>query len=161
MPTKKPTILVVEDEDDVRELVVELVEGTGLYTVIQASNGKEALKLIQSHKRWFGILPNRISCIITDIRMPEMDGVSLLEALRHKVEGSGFTPSIPVIFLSGYEDADKWKSAVANRVVEYIKKPLDDQEYQLLNAIERVVFNMEAESMAYYTRQEAIKNKRV
>lgn len=74
-------ILVIEDQDDVRATIREMLVRGG-YEVTEAANGKEALQLIEKHAP---------EAVITDILMPEMDG---LETIRHIVKNR---PHLPVI----------------------------------------------------------------
>jgi len=79
------TILVVDDEDDVREIAESMIDALG-YLVISAANGLTALRLFDE---------KRIDAILTDIRMPEMDGFQLAAAVRKR------NPSTPIVYVSG------------------------------------------------------------
>lgn len=81
------SILVVDDDDDVREVVVETLEHFG-YGVLQASSGEEALPMLASH--------HNIGLMITDIRMPGMSGLELAEHVRRS------HASVKIIVTSGY-----------------------------------------------------------
>lgn len=90
MPTPSPrpaTILVVDDEPQVRQLASRALEREG-YRVIQATDGLEALGLFTNDAR--------IDLLVTDVRMPHTDGIVLAAALRRRY------PAIPVLFVSGY-----------------------------------------------------------
>jgi len=82
-------ILVVDDEADFRRLVKEALPA---FAVIEAADGKEALGMIQEEK---------LDLVITDIRMPNMDGFGLLANLRSQF------PDLPVLAVSGYIDAEQ------------------------------------------------------
>jgi two-component system, cell cycle sensor histidine kinase and response regulator CckA len=84
------TILLVEDEAAVRTSVRRLLEWHG-YTVLEAANGAEALRVYQSH-------PNEIDLVLTDIMMPEMGGYELIERLREQRR------DLRVLFMSGYAE---------------------------------------------------------
>jgi|SRR4051812_35005321 two-component system cell cycle sensor histidine kinase/response regulator CckA len=86
------TILLVEDEDMLRGLIRELLELKG-YIVLEASQGVEALSLIQDHGA-------RVDLILTDVVMPHMSGSELVERLRKEY------PTLKVIFMSGYTGAN-------------------------------------------------------
>lgn len=95
MPMSQPgrgeeTILIVEDDHDVRKALDELLEGLG-YTVLSASNGKIALDRVNSHHE-------PIDLVITDVMMPVMDGRRLAEALMEII------PDIKIIYTTGYND---------------------------------------------------------
>ncbi|NOU35382.1 MAG: response regulator [Kiritimatiellaceae bacterium] len=78
-------ILVIEDDESVCRLFGQFLEGEG-FTVSQASNGKEGLALLKQQKP---------DLVITDIMMPEMDGLEVIRNLRHQHAG------LPVIAISG------------------------------------------------------------
>jgi DNA-binding NtrC family response regulator len=102
------TILVVEDEEQVRTLIVRLLEKRG-YAVESAENGRLAL---EAARRDF----NRISLVITDMIMPEMGGQALLEELRKE------RPALPVICMTGYSREELADSQTI-RDAAFIEKP--------------------------------------
>jgi CheY-like chemotaxis protein len=87
MPGKQPTILVVDDDDDVRFIAVETLTTIG-YDVVEASNGADALRMIAA-------IP-RIAVLFTDVVMPGMDGIVLAHEARKA------RPDITVLYSSGY-----------------------------------------------------------
>ncbi|MDX8396121.1 MAG: response regulator, partial [Mariprofundaceae bacterium] len=82
-------ILVVDDEDIVRETMNEILTDFG-YQVVTAEDGKQALDMFQEH-------PNNFSLLLTDLVMPNMDGRELAQEIRSIV------PTLPIIFSSGYD----------------------------------------------------------
>ncbi len=103
-------ILVVDDEDYIRSIVRERLEIAG-YEVEEAPNGKEALALIDAGPPF--------SVMLTDIRMPVMDGISLLrEATRR-------APEIAGIVMSAYAELDTAVSALKMGACDYITKPFN------------------------------------
>jgi two-component system cell cycle sensor histidine kinase/response regulator CckA len=106
-------ILVVDDEDTIRQFVRAVLERGG-YTVAVASNGDEALETIH---RWSPDL------LLTDIVMPGMSGIGLA-ARAHQLR-----PKMPVIFMSGY--ADQYETELSGSVC--LRKPFTPS--QLLVAI--------------------------
>lgn len=105
------TIMVVDDAVDIREVLKLYLKNAG-YRVLEAANGKEALRLLERET---------ISLMILDIMMPEMDGFDLIKAL-------GSSRAFPVIFLSA-------RSAVQDKIQglhlgadDYIEKPFDPGE---------------------------------
>ena len=86
------TILVVEDEQQVRTLIVRLLEKRG-YRVMQAQNGREALE-VASHSI------HEISLVITDLVMPEMGGQALIRELTKLREG------LPYLCMTGYSQEE-------------------------------------------------------
>jgi len=87
-PRGTESILLVEDEDAVRELVQRILEARG-YAVIEARNGGEGLKLCKSH-------PGQIDLLVTDVVMPELGGRELAEAALK------LRPGLKVVFMSGH-----------------------------------------------------------
>jgi PAS domain S-box-containing protein len=104
------TILAVEDEIEVRKLVVQILTGQG-YTVIEASDGKEAIKVARENSG------NKIHLLLTDVVMPGMSGRELAEtlALRHR--------DLKVLYMSGYTDNAIVNHGVLDEGVNYIQKP--------------------------------------
>jgi CheY-like chemotaxis protein len=82
------TILVAEDEDEIRRLVVRILENSG-FEVRSASRGARALILADHH---------RCDLLLTDVVMPEMSGPQLAAHMRQR------HPGVPVLFMSGYSD---------------------------------------------------------
>jgi two-component system, cell cycle sensor histidine kinase and response regulator CckA len=80
------TILLAEDHEAVREFLANILHGQG-YTVLDADRGTHALRLWERHE-------GPIHLLLTDIRMPEMDGMELAHRVRAK------QPTIPVLFMS-------------------------------------------------------------
>ncbi|MGY4760042.1 response regulator transcription factor [Paenibacillus caseinilyticus] len=120
-------ILIAEDEVWIRNGIVEMIERSGLNfkVVAQASNGVEAWNLINE------IWPN---VLITDIVMPEMDGLSVLrECDAYKL------PIVPIV-ISGYENFAYAKQAIRYGALEYLLKPVDLEELKnsLLRSVERL-----------------------
>jgi PAS domain S-box-containing protein len=111
-PRGDETILVVEDEDGVRALVIKVLEGLG-YRVLQAPSGPRAIDVWREHG------PG-IDMLITDIVMPDgMNGIELAERLRRS------SPSLKVIFTSGYL-ADVSRDDIPSRETDaYLAKPFN------------------------------------
>lgn len=85
---RHPTVLVVEDEDNLRAVIRRLLQGEG-YGVLEAGNGASALQVLE--------LPgHNVELVLTDLRMPVMDGRQLAAALAR------LHPSLPIVFMSGY-----------------------------------------------------------
>lgn len=116
----KQTILVIEDNSDVRDNIVEILELSG-YKVIEAENGKVGVQKAQAE------LPDLILC---DIMMPVMDGYGVLYILSKNKE----TSSIPFIFLTAKADAKEVREGMIKGADDYITKPFE--ELELLQAIE-------------------------
>lgn len=112
----KDYLLVVEDVPDILMLLVETLKFKG-YRVVTATNGEEALEIIQKE---------RPALIITDILMPKMDGFSLVHRLR--LDPS--TRNIPVMFLSAtYITPEDKEFAHIIGVTRFIEKPVNLEEF--------------------------------
>jgi two-component system, cell cycle sensor histidine kinase and response regulator CckA len=108
-PHGSETILLVEDELEVRELVQEVLQGQG-YTVIAARDGHEALRLADRHR-------DAIALAITDVVMPQMNGRELAERLGR------LCPSTKILYMSGYADAPIVQHGVLEPGVAFLQKP--------------------------------------
>lgn len=113
-------ILVIEDQQTVRENIAELLELAG-HRVLQAENGIEGIRMAKTH------LPDLVLC---DIMMPELDGYGVAEVLSRQPE----TSAIPLIFLTAKADAADFRKGLAKGAVDYISKPFESHE--LLETIE-------------------------
>ena len=116
----KQTILIIEDNTDIRESTAEILELAGYHT-ITAENGKLGVELAQKQ------LPALIIC---DIMMPELDGYGVLYLLSKQPE----TAVIPFIFLTAKTERIDMRKGMEMGADDYLTKPFDDME--LLNAIE-------------------------
>lgn len=121
------TILIVEDEKNTREGIrATLAEWGGQAIRLEtAANGKEALARLDSEDL------DPVDAIVTDIRMPLMSGLEMLEAIRQR------QLDIPAVVLSAYSDFRYAQEAIHLGVVEYVLKPVDPA--LLLAAIERAL----------------------
>ena len=117
----KRSILVIEDQQDVRENIAELLE-LSHYAVYVASNGKEGVKIALE------TVPNLILC---DIMMPEMDGYEVLYLLSKNPA----TSAVPFIFLTAKAEQSDFRKGMNMGADDYITKPFEEME--LLGAIER------------------------
>lgn len=109
LPGGGETILVVEDEEDVRRLAVRILEREG-YTVLEASCGNDALVLSKDHKE-------PIHMVLTDVVMPGMSGLQLADQLIH------VHPKMKVLYMSGYTDNGVFHQGNLKEGVNYIQKP--------------------------------------
>jgi signal transduction histidine kinase/CheY-like chemotaxis protein len=123
MPMPNPTvkILVVDDEEIMLKLACDALRSQG-HQVIGASGALEALDRLKQEKFDF---------ILTDIKMPEMNGIELIEE-AHKVN-----PSMGAIFMTGYASLDTAKKAIQEGAYDYILKPFDLQEIR--SAVARAI----------------------
>jgi CheY-like chemotaxis protein len=103
------TVLVVEDQEDVRKLIRTILESYG-YRILEAENGVEALRLIEEH-------PGEIQLLLTDVILPGMNGKTLSEQMRVLL------PKPKVIFMSGYPEDAISRRGVLEQDVAYLPKP--------------------------------------
>lgn len=118
----KPLILAVDDEPSVADNLVGLITKTGKYDALAAYNAKDAFEVLNKSKRL--LEPNRVSLILLDIKMPDVDGLQFLEKMRKSYNDD----KIGVIMVTAYEDEEKWDRATNGYVAGYIKKPIDEKE---------------------------------
>lgn len=116
----KKKILLIEDNEDIRESSQEILELAG-YEVLLAENGKIGVEIAQQH------LPDMILC---DIMMPELDGYGVLYLLSKNPN----TENIPFIFLTAKAERADMRKGMEMGADDYLTKPFDDIE--LLNTIE-------------------------
>jgi len=86
-----PTVLVVDDQDVVRDVIRLALEGAG-YTVLETGSPQHAITLARTKQDDIGLL-------VTDVVMPEMDAFELAERITHEI------PGVRVLYTSGYTDA--------------------------------------------------------
>jgi CheY-like chemotaxis protein len=110
MTESGPTILIVDDESAVRRITVRVVQRAG-YNCLEAGDGEEGLALWQAH-------PGSIALIITDVKMPRLDGWSMIRAIR---DGGS---DLPILVTSGLEGGQASPAALPERVL-VIGKPWD------------------------------------
>ncbi len=104
------TVLLVEDEDEVRSIIRNILEALG-YTVLEAANGHDALRLAGTHTR-------PIHLVLTDVVMPEMSGHELVGLL------AASHPETRYLYMSGYTDNPVVLEAVASPETPFLQKPV-------------------------------------
>jgi len=108
----KSNILVVDDEESIRELVSELLETKG-YRIVTASDGADALAKMESET---------FDLFITDMSMPNMDGMTLLKEIK-KIQ-----PLAVVIVLTGFSSIEGAVNAIQAGAFQYLSKPIKSKE---------------------------------
>ena len=105
------TVVVADDEDELREAVCTMIpwEDYGFCLVGSASNGLDALQLVEKHEP---------DLLLTDIRMPFISGIELARQVRE------VRPATNIAFLSGYDDFEYAKQAIQYNIISYMLKPL-------------------------------------
>ncbi|MFT7537973.1 MAG: type IV pilus assembly protein PilB [Lysobacterales bacterium] len=107
----KPLVLAVDDEDDIRKILVKYLEMGG-YDVIQAINGEEAIKITHQKKP---------DLIVIDVMMPVMNGFEATKILRSKLE----TAVIPIVMLTAKTNKNSELAGLAAGADDYLTKPFD------------------------------------
>ena len=108
-PERFPKIVLVEDTAEARRLIRRILQSQGNFTILEATNGREGLELIQRE------LPD---LVIIDLMMPEMDGFTVIDALRAKTE----TASIPVIVATAKELTSDEKNRLGGQIQSLMQK---------------------------------------
>jgi DNA-binding NtrC family response regulator len=119
--SKPIQVLIVDDDQSILEVLEARLTAAG-FTVQKAANGPEALELLQK---------NQTDILVSDIKMPEMSGLELLEKTRI------ILPQLPVIFLTAYGTIPDAVQAVKAGAVDYLTKPFDGKE--LVRKIENII----------------------
>ncbi len=112
MPDSLNRVLIVEDEDDIREITRHLLEVLGGFTVKECVNGQQALDNLDSFK------PDLILC---DVMMPVMDGITTLEKLKEMPH----MDSVPFVFMSARVQKHEVESYLEMGAAAVINKPFD------------------------------------
>lgn len=118
----KKTLLVVDDETVLRQSLAELLRDEG-YEVLEAANGREAYNVV---------LGRSVDVVLSDIRMPEMDGLQLLEQLQK------LSPDTPVLMMTAYGTVESAVAAMRAGAYDYTLKPVqfDDVLVKIGRALE-------------------------
>src|SRR5689334_19754739 len=138
-------ILVVDDEEAIREIVSSMLHNAG-YETQQASSGVEALSVINSGQSF--------DLMLSDLMMPEMDGITLLERVKEA------RPDMPAIMVTAVHDISVALAAIRNGAYDYLLKPFERE--QLLATVRRALENrrLKMENRAYQTNLESLVAKR-
>jgi len=110
--TQTKTILLVDDEESVRSIVVKILRRAN-YNVLEAESGEAALRISDSH-------PDRIDLLISDMYMPGLRGPEVAQALAPK------RPGLRVLFMSGYADQDSRSGVPLG--ANFLNKPFSGKE---------------------------------
>ena len=121
MQLKDATILLVDDEPDLRSIIAEWFRREGCHVLV-AEDGAQALQIISA---------NQIDVVVSDVRMPVMDGITLLK----RVKESGYKSS--VMFVSGFTDVIKPRESYDLGVEAVMSKPVERRH--LIAAVTRIL----------------------
>ena len=139
MPSER--ILVVDDEDSIREIVSSMLASAN-YQCRQAASGLEALALLDSGEEF--------ELMLSDLMMAGMDGIGLLEKTKERY------PDMPVVMVTAVHDISVALTAIRNGAYDYLLKPFEREA--LLNTVRRALENrrLKLENRAYQTNLEAL-----
>src|SRR5262249_24356487 len=134
-------ILVVDDEESIREIVCAMLTASG-YQTQKAQSGVEALRLLESGAEF--------DLMLSDLMMAELDGVALLERTKEKY------PDMPVIMVTAVHDISVALAAIRNGAYDYLLKPFERE--QLFNTVRRALENrrLKLENRAYQSNLESL-----
>lgn len=134
-------ILVVDDEEPIREIVCSMLASAG-YSCEQASSGRDALSIL--------LAGDEFALMLSDLMMPEMDGIGLLERTKEQY------PDMPVVMVTAVHDISVALAAIRNGAYDYLLKPFERE--QLLATVRRALENrrLKLENRAYQTNLESL-----
>ncbi len=116
---QKHSILVVDDELLIRDLLYDFFSSQG-WDIAIAENGEKALQILETRP---------VDVVLTDIKMPTMDGLQLTAQLKET------HPEIPVVLMTGFPSVDSAVTALRQRVADYIIKPFNiNQLYKTIES---------------------------
>ncbi len=122
-PTGRASCLIVDDEAPLRQVLLHLMRGDG-FVCAEAGNGREALDYLASHP---------VTLVISDLRMPQMDGIELLREIRARY------PDIAVVLITAVADVEVAVKCLAIGAMDYLTKPfhLEEVRARVAQALER------------------------
>ncbi len=134
-------ILVVDDEETIREIVSSMLAGAH-FQARQASSGNEALSILEAS--------DEFDLVLSDLMMPEMDGIALLEQVKERY------PDMPIVMVTAVHDISVALQALRNGAYDYLLKPFERE--QLLATVRRALENrrLKRENDAYRVNLEAL-----
>lgn len=142
---KRLTLLYVEDDDVIRVELSQLL--MNFFSMVHvAKNGKEGLRAYLENQ-------DDIDLILTDVNMPELNGIEMLKKIRT------FDNKIPVIFATAHSDTEFLAEAIKLRVQEYIVKPIDVRN--LLSLMNDIASNLYQEFLLKQQQEELSKYKEI
>jgi len=134
-------ILVVDDEEPIREIIDSMLSAAG-YACKQAGSGMEALAVLTSGEEF--------ELMLSDLMMADLDGIGLLERTKERY------PDMPVVMVTAVHDISVALAAIRNGAYDYLLKPFERE--QLLNTVSRALENrrLKVENRTYQTNLESL-----
>ena len=125
MKMPKGRVLIIDDEEDVREVLRLHLESAG-YNVLEAEDGEVGISILRSEDNMINV-----GVILCDIRMPKVNGVECVDFLKKEA------PGIPVVMVTGYPDTEMATAFLKKGVKDYLVKPVEKEK--LLAVVARIV----------------------
>ncbi|MBS0294270.1 MAG: response regulator transcription factor [Proteobacteria bacterium] len=121
-PTANATVYIVDDDAEVREAVAWLLRSRRLFS--EVFDSAEAFELMLSERAARGLRQRQPCCLLLDVRMPGMSGLTLFD----KLVEHGDTAAMPVIFLTGHADVPTAVATVKRGAFDFCEKPFSDNQ---------------------------------
>jgi len=121
----KGKVLVIDDEEDVREVLKLHLESAG-YNILEAENGEDGINILRSEDNMVNV-----GVVLCDIRMPKVNGAECVDFLRKEA------PGVPIVMVTGYPDAEMAISFLNKGVKDYLVKPVEKEK--LLSVVGKIV----------------------
>ncbi len=138
--THRPTLLVTEDDRNMRELIVTVLKQSAMaFDVVAMDNGNDAMDYIES---------NEVAVLVSDLRMPGADGLELLTFAQ------GHSPLTQVVMVTGHATVDSAVQALKSGAYDYVLKPFDMDELRCIveRALERYLLATENRRLRHRQR---------
>jgi len=141
--TKKHKVLVIDDNEWIRDTLNHLLVMSG-YHIDIAENASEGLKKVKS---------NRYDVVLTDIQMPEIDGIELLKQIKK------YDPALPVVMITGFPTVDNAIQAMRQGASDFITKPFRYEQVHM--ALDKLVKKREVEKKGLHVNKGIEQNKTI
>jgi DNA-binding NtrC family response regulator len=107
-----PTILVVDDEEEIRNILAHIIEAEG-FKAILAPDGEKAVQ---------AVCVTKLDAVLLDVRMPGLDGFATLKKIKD------LTPDLPVVLITAFADVHQAVEAIKIGAHDYLAKPFENNE---------------------------------
>src|SRR3954469_25510262 len=140
MELRMATVLIVDDKEMMRDSLSLALSRAG-HKAVTTGDPSEALALIRQH---------RPACVITDLKMPKMDGIELLQKIR------GQRPYVPVVLMTAFATIGTAVQAMRLGAFDYVQKPFESEE--ILVIVDRAIEHQKlvSENQAFRANAEAV-----
>ncbi len=118
-------IMIVDDEEDVREVMKVQLEGKN-FKILEAGDGEEAIAVMKKEDHMVNV-----GLIICDIRMPKVDGVECVDYLRREA------PGIPIVVITAFPDTELATSLMKKGIKDFLVKPVEREK--LIGVVDKLI----------------------